>query len=473
MQEESIGRKLNKGVSTIEILIAFMVLTLCIGAIILITFNNQTSTLDLENHHEAFMLNQALWATIQGLDYENILPCDDAGAVCPGSPSPMFNRKININPSQITECAKNIENETRWERDLVALDLKFITRIIDTATATALDGDCATTPPNNDWTHPVKLTSTDTTQNTLKATGIDEKNKFVYMSVDPSLANDPDFFIFDNQNLSTTPIQISSLNTGPGLSSIDIAGSYAYVSNDSKNGQLQIIDISDPHNPTLTNTLNVVPGGTDINSVGNKVFYYDSKIFLGLKKNNYAEFYVIDATNLNILGSYEVGASINAIYVKNNYAYIATPNTEELSIVNINPSSFQFMKRVGGFDAPSGSGNGKSLQIIGNTLYLGRTVGNKEFYILDITDPINPNVLGLYDVNSSINDLVVVGPYAFLITGTTGAEIQILNISAPENILLIGKFNFADKPTNLDYADDQIFLSSENQDALTIIRPKI
>src|SRR6185503_19362106 len=102
-----------------------------------------------------------------------------------------------------------------------------------------------------------------------------------------------------------------------------------------------------------------------------------------------------------------------AIFVKGDYAYIATPNNEELTIIDVNSSSPNFMQRVGGFDAPAGSGNGKSIDILVNKLYLGRTVGNKEFYILDITDPINPDILGSYDVNASINDLAVSGHYVF------------------------------------------------------------
>lgn len=467
MSDELIGKKLNRGVSTIEILIAFMVLTLCIGAVILLNFSNQSISTNIENRMTALMLAQELLTETRSKIYADQKNCDGAEN-CLGTNDPFFHKKINIDPHTITECAKNITSSITWQTEDRPLSVDLEIRIADINTAIALAGDCATMPPEHTWDNPEKTTSADTTPALLKATGLDEKNGFAYMSVDPTLATDPDFFIF---NTETPATQIATLNTGPGLSSIDVAGSYAYVANDSKNGQLQIIDISDPYHPILKTTLNVIPGGTDVNSVGNKVFYYDSKIYLGLKKNNYAEFYVIDTPSLNILGSYEVGASVNAIYIKKDYAFIATPNTEELTVIDLNPSSSKFMKRVGGFDAPAGSGNGKSLQIIGDTLYLGRTVGNKEFYILNIENPTTPLVLGFYDVNSSINDLVVVGEYAFLITGLTGNELQILNIANPENITLVGKYNFTDKATNLDFADNRLFISNENQDALIILKP--
>ena len=297
------------------------------------------------------------------------------------------------------------------------------------------------------------------------------------MAADPSSASDPDFFIFDARNITvaTPPAQVSSLNTGPGLAGVDVAGSYAYGANDSKNGQLQIIDISTIATPSVKTTFNIAPGGADSNTVGTSIYYYDSKIYLGLKKNTHAELYVIDVSDPlslspgSIKGSYEVGATINAIYVRGNYAYIATPNSEELTIIDIDETSPTFMERVGGFNAPLGSGNGKSLKIVGNILYLGRTVGGKEFYILDITNPIAPTIVGSYDVNSSINDLVVAGRYAFLATSEANREFQVLDMYNPATPVFLGKYNFSEKATGIEYEDNLIYISNENQDALRIV----
>ncbi len=479
------GRKDNTGMSTLEILIAFAISILCIGTVMLVTFENQYMVVKSQMHHEAIALAQsnledARAKSIQ--DYDEVSECKD-GTVnpCTGTTDLSYTRTLDIYESSATHCGESIESNVNWSLNNQIFSVSLVTHLIDKITAFALGGDCPSTSPFGDWSDASKLNSVDTIPTTLKATGIDVKNKIAYLSVDPSIGTDSDFFIFDATNTSNSskPVLTANINTGPGLASVDVAGSYAYVANDSKNGQLQIVDISDSLNPVLKTTFNVVPFGTDINTVGNKVFYYNKILYLGLKKNNYDEFFVIDVSNplslatSDILGSYETNASINSINIKGDYAFIGTPNNEELTIINVNPSSSQFMQRVGGVDTPGGSGNGKSIEVLGDKLYLGRTVGNIEFYIFDISDSVYPDTMGSYDVNSSINDLVVVGKYAFMITSQANSEFQILDISDSLNTTLVKKYNYSDNATGLDYEDNLIFISSEDGDALTIIQPEL
>ncbi|MBP9748213.1 MAG: hypothetical protein KBD17_01135 [Candidatus Pacebacteria bacterium] len=483
MKEQLIGKKnirltAQTGMSTLEVLIAFTIITLCVGAVILLNFGNQSIATSLQTGGESISQTQETLESARATSIENynqVQDCDDTTAKpCSDTADSFYSRKLTI--SSATQCAKNIKSSTSFYLNHQILTTDFITKLTDTVTALALGGDCSGVSPSGDWSNPEKLNSIDTLPTDLKSTGLDVKNKIVYISTDPSLATDPDFFIFDASNTSETspPVLTASINTGPGLSSVDVAGSYAYVANDSKNGQLQIIDVSDADNPILITTMNVVPGGTDINTVGAKVFYHNKKIYLGLKKNIYAEFYVINVENpLNpsLQGGYELNSSVNSISVSGDYAYIANPNAEEVTIVDINENSSKFMQRVGGFDAPGGSGNGKSIRIIGNKLYLGRTVGNIEFYILDITDPKNPSILGSNNINSSVKDLVVAGDYAYLATSESGSEFQILDISDNSNPILIGKYNYSSGSTGVDYEDNLIYVSNENEDALIIIKP--
>lgn len=46
MKAQLIGRKFNRGFATLEILIAFAVLILCIGAVIMVSFGNQSIAVD-------------------------------------------------------------------------------------------------------------------------------------------------------------------------------------------------------------------------------------------------------------------------------------------------------------------------------------------------------------------------------------------------------------------------------------------
>ena len=83
------------------------------------------------------------------------------------------------------------------------------------------------------------------------STDIEVRNGIAYITADSSSSSASDFFIIDSTDPSSPSI-ISSLNTGPGLSSIEIAGHYAYVTNISSLNQLQIINIKDRTSPSIT-----------------------------------------------------------------------------------------------------------------------------------------------------------------------------------------------------------------------------
>lgn len=453
---------------TLEMLIAMAIMVFIISSVTAITFGNQMMVVDALTNNEAMVYAK------QKLTEDDF---DSAATENFGlSSGPlMYTGKNTV--TDISPCLKQLNTRMDWKVEARNQYSQLDTLLASPAEARALGGDCATEPVQGAWNSPASLNSADIDPAGAKGTGLDVLNKFVYISADPSAAADDDFFIFDARNTtqSSAPVLVGSLNTGPGLAAIDVADNFAYVANDSKNGQLQIINVSDPFGldtGDLVATLNVVPGGTDNDTVGQSIFYYNAKIYLGLKKNTHAEFYAIDVSNPaspSVIGSYEVDAGVNAVHVKGNYAYIATPNSEELTIIDINQSSPDFMQRVGGFDAPLGSGNGKSIQIVGNKLYLGRTIGSREFYILDITNPISPVALGSYDVNASINDLVVAGNYAFLATSEANLEFQVFNISVPASPTRLGKYNYSEHATGIDYEDDWIYVSNESQDALRII----
>jgi len=132
------------------------------------------------------------------------------------------------------------------------------------------------------------------------------------------------------------------------------------------------------------------------------------------------------------LGSYEVGNGINAIYAKNNYAYIASPNDEELRILNIDNPSYPNL--VGGFS--TGSRNGKSLQLVGNRLYLGRAKdisADKDFNILNNKNPASVliEIGGTNTLSSSVNDIIVRSNLGFFLTNS---DLKIFDIGDPTSV---------------------------------------
>jgi hypothetical protein len=82
------------------------------------------------------------------------------------------------------------------------------------------------------------------------STDIEVRNGFAYLTVDSSVAGLPDLYIFDFRN-PVQPVLVSSLNTGPGLSSLEVAGPFIYAANLGTTNQLQVIDISERSVPKI------------------------------------------------------------------------------------------------------------------------------------------------------------------------------------------------------------------------------
>jgi hypothetical protein len=142
-----------------------------------------------------------------------------------------------------------------------------------------------------------------------------------------------------------------------------------------------------------------------------------------------------------------LGHDINAIYVRDRYAYLAAAGRKNLIILDIGNVSVPV--EMGSF-GDVGNNNGKTVALVGSTLYLGRTeaVGNDglKFYIFDAGNPEagTPSVLSFSsNVDKSVDAIVVRGKsepgnsslfpaLAFLLTPS---KLNILDVSDPENII--------------------------------------
>ena len=110
-------------------------------------------------------------------------------------------------------------------------------------------------------------------------------------------------------------------------------------------------------------------------------------MYLGLVASGGGEFTVIDVHNPqspSLVGSYSVGNTVNSIYIEGSYAYLATPNARNLFVLDIsNPAN----PTLAGSYTPATSANGERVFALGDTVYLGRTYGTNELYVLNAATP--------------------------------------------------------------------------------------
>ncbi len=184
----------------------------------------------------------------------------------------------------------------------------------------------------------------------------------------------------------------------------------------------------------------------------NDVFVFDNYAYLVTDNNpSGPEFYIFDISNPAspvLKSSMNIGVAVNKIYVNRDFAFLATGDPHrELVVVNINNKTSP--TQVSTFNAP-GNLKGLSVYALGYRAYLGTsrstTLGQDEFFILNVTNPMSISVLGSYNLDDAVKDIVVVRePFtetAYLATFRRGKEILSLNINKqqPSNITEVSAF---------------------------------
>lgn len=470
----------KKGIATLEMLVALSILMLSITAMILVVFGNQSVSVDAQTNNEAIYKAQEQLENARAQARENFYSLLDSTAT---SSEDIYLKTLTI--ETIDSFTKKLTSRITWPTSPMRQGHVEFSTVVGDWNA-ALGGDTCSPTLSGDWTDPQLLGYADIVSNN-GASDLDSLNKKIYLTSNPSSVGHEDFYIFDVNN-PNNPIELSKINTGPGLEGIHIAGQYAYVANTSINAQLQIIDISNTANPLVVAQMKM-PGvsGTGGAGFGASIFYLNKKIYLGLTKSIGPEFHIINVTNPTSPiweGAFETNTLISQIYVtKDNIAYLAgpdnpltaSPTTEHLRILNVNvPSTISEINTYG--ESNISIQDGESLALKNNTLYLGRASdnGNKqELFVINTNNPSSLIKLGGKDIGSSIRAITLRSNYAFMVTSDPNLGFQIWDISNPSNITLYGSKNIQQGSTGgMDCEGNLVYIAQRSNRALQIIGPK-
>ncbi|MDQ5954246.1 MAG: hypothetical protein QG583_174 [Patescibacteria group bacterium] len=452
----------QKAFSTIELMIALAIMSIVLTGVVLVSFGNQSALIGSQTSNEAMKLAQGLIEEQQALarkDFNLVNSnVDDS--------DPFYKKSVSVKFLD-DFSTKEVEVKIEWNAEyllkkkliLKTLITNFTNPIGNNTCDSTLTGDEQGEEYGSGWKNPeIKNTQNkfadlvNDINGIYPVTDVDAYYGKLYVTVNNISSNSDDtFFIFDINKLKNNqnnPLidSIDNSTVSAGLNAVVVAGHYAYVANgyganfttciEGQNcAQLQIFDL----NNLSASPINFkVPGvgGNSGQSVGNSIFYKDGFIFLGLSDTggNGSEFHIIDVHDPENPfrrpgGTFSVGNAVNTIYVKNKYVYLGTVNNQELMVLSLNDLSESY-----GYDASGNAGNGKSLSLVGDNLYLGRTIdsGNPEFYVLDNTNPedITGNNLSpsTFEANRSVNGLLVRDFLAFLLTNN---QLRILDLTQP------------------------------------------
>ncbi|MEK7095310.1 MAG: hypothetical protein AAB917_01480 [Patescibacteria group bacterium] len=263
------------------------------------------------------------------------------------------------------------------------------------------------------------------------STHVEARHGFVYLTADSAVGSASDFYIIDARSPTSSQI-ISSLDTGPGLSSLEVAGTYVYATNTGRTNQLQVIDISNRSSPVIIAKLKLpLPNASSTAPAASTIFYHQGFVYLGTQKWEGNEFSVIDVSNPfapQYVGGFETNTLVNDIYVRDGLAYLATADEGQMRILDVhNPSSIIQLE----YFSPSGweTQEGKIISYFEGKFGLGRTTGgfnvvsNHEIFSFSSTSPLVIEMS--YDLLGGIYGMVIRPEMFFLGTRLFGREFQV------------------------------------------------
>jgi Tfp pilus assembly protein PilV len=446
----------SAGFTTLEILIALAIITTGISTVVLVVFGNQSAVSDSYMNSEALQKASGMMERARAGAMANYSLLQTVATSSDGG------YKENVTVQMKDEFTKLVTSTVSWQTDHGRSEqVSLVTLLVDWQNA--MTGNTCNTPLTGDWRQPKStsyLFGQDLVLDNATTTAISdmqERGQKLYVSLNVAATKgSAKFFVFDLAQ-GGKPSLLGSLNnstsTTAGISAMAVAGNYAYlassraISAGSGFGQLQIVDISNASRPQLVKTYKVANvTGTSGQGVGNSIFYSKGYVFLGLTKTGSGpEFIIIDVrdpVNPLAVGNFIVSNAVNKILVKGNYAYIAHPTDsssqppEQVTVLDISdPTS---PRRISGFHSLDNQGNGKSLFIMGNNLYVGRTVtttANPELYIIDNTDPTaitSSYFLSSQKISNSVNSLAVRNNLIFMVTNN---QLQIWDAVDPGRLL--------------------------------------
>lgn len=177
------------------------------------------------------------------------------------------------------------------------------------------------------------------------------------------------------------------------------------------------------------------------NGVANAVSAINGRVFAGTGDNasgvSFANVSVDDSDppNVSTLGTYD-GYKTNDVFGEENYAYLATDTaSKEVEIIDLTTNPYS---EAGFFNAP-GPTNATSVYVLGNVGYV--TTGSI-FYTFDLASKSGSRgQLGSVSLAGNGTSIFVVGNYAYVATSGSSAELQIVDVTNPASLSVVGQTN--------------------------------
>lgn len=283
-----------------------------------------------------------------------------------------------------------------------------------------------------DWSNTTTTDNFDTPSN-FDDNDVTEKDGIAYLITEnnPSGA---ELFILDVSDPYNV-FEISSIDVGASINGIKVDDHYAYLATSDNVAEFKIIDINNLANPYIYNSYNLPSNddAIDLALTGTEIYIVQGDDLYSLS--------ILNPANIQLLDSLDLDEGLDKLFFSDTYVYLATLDSEaEFQIINVvNPADLNL---VGIYNLP-GALKGTDVVVRGDKAYIStqNNGSGSEFFVLDVNNPATPIFLGEYEVNETVHSFALVGPYALLGTNFLEEELNVLNVTNPGSILKEFGFN--------------------------------
>ncbi|MBP7006483.1 MAG: hypothetical protein KBC44_01355 [Candidatus Pacebacteria bacterium] len=510
----------NLGFSTIELMISMAIMVLVLTAVVMTSFGSQSFLSNSRITREATNIAQGILEENQALarkDFNlvNSTPnntLDPTGYCESGflreqnqhNQDDIFCKRVEVNTKSPDYLTKEVSAIIKW-KDERQMDQQVKLTTLVSNFESSVGGSTCDSNVTGDWSNleivneQIEFTTliNDLSGTRYAITDIDAYRDRLYITTNVNSPTSPNFFVFkigEDGNLTYEGSTDTTGNTvSSGASAVTVAknylGHYAFLANgytsnfnsctEGQNcSQLQIVNVEHPESLNIVRNFKIPEVTSSSGGAGNTIFYKNGYIYLGLTStgNTEPELNLIDVHNVSApinIGTEDLGNnSVNSIFARGNYVYVASADSsEQLKVIDI--SDPRNISKVSGLSLLGG--NGKSLSLVGDTVYFGTAKGNgSKYYMLDSTNPKDISPTGIEtSFSASVDGIIVRNDLAFVLTKNSLRIINAITTELLESLSLNGSGS-SFEPT-FDCEGNTIFIgfnNSSNQGNIYVVKPE-
>jgi len=222
---------------------------------------------------------------------------------------------------------------------------------------------------------------------------------------------------------------------------------------------LRVLDLSDPESPAIVESSEELEGATDFVIVGDYLYAADQTDY------NETTLYVIDMSSFEIVGSVETWGFSPTVAVSGTHAYVVRRGQIGWGMTTVDVSDPAAPTVIDDIGTADDVGVGGSV-VHGTRAF----VGAGDVYVIDITDPGDLQLLAQVDMEGSAGDVRISGDHLYVAGG--GQGLQVIDISDPESYEIVGSVASFIGGSSLDVSGGHACVTGNVMNVINTVNPE-